>query len=379
MGGGGGQALARDQGTGDAAVVRTGGAILWDRTARDFDWGATTALPPALRGRFRDEPLHVDLTGLGERADDLTLHDTRFAGAVLRLAATLHDRPADELNVQAVRELRRRLRVAYGGAGLILVLAAAAVIAALGFRQQRDVADASSRRARPPGSGAGCRFAPSRWSRPSARRCGDLATLGPEVRAVFVRQMADDPAWRLADRPALTLALKLAQRPEPVLRALGLRPGPGQTAEDLAALLLDDIPKAPYPNEMQTLAGAARALSPRLPPDKVRAATAAVLGAFVATDDPFALRSATLALRALPVPAVTRRDPGVVGPVLYGLEHAADPDAATALAQALQALAPDLDDGQAKAALAAVLAALGRASDPRPWTPWPRRPAPCRR
>ena len=150
-----------------------------------------------------------------------------------------------------------------------------------------------------------------------------------------------------------------------MLRALGLRPGPGQTAEDLAAVLLDDIPKAPYPNEMQTLAGAARALSPRLPPDKVRAATAAVLGALVATDDPFALRSATLALRALPVPAATRRDPGVVGPVLYGLEHAADPDAATALAQALQALAPDLDDDQAKAALAAVLAALGRASDPK--------------
>src|SRR4051812_47925599 len=82
-------------------LARTGSAILWDRTARDFDWGATTVLPPALRGRFRGEPLHVDLTGLGERADDLALHDTRFAGAVLRLAATLHD-------TSTTAKLRRR-------------------------------------------------------------------------------------------------------------------------------------------------------------------------------------------------------------------------------------------------------------------------------
>lgn len=42
-------------------IVMTEGAIFWDRTKGDFDWAKTTALPPNLRGQFKNEPLYIDL------------------------------------------------------------------------------------------------------------------------------------------------------------------------------------------------------------------------------------------------------------------------------------------------------------------------------
>ena len=42
-------------------IALTEGEIVWDSARGDFDWERTTALPPVLRGRFPEEPLHIDL------------------------------------------------------------------------------------------------------------------------------------------------------------------------------------------------------------------------------------------------------------------------------------------------------------------------------
>jgi hypothetical protein len=42
-------------------IVLTDGEIASDVAAGDFGWTRTTALSPIFRGRFREEPLYVDL------------------------------------------------------------------------------------------------------------------------------------------------------------------------------------------------------------------------------------------------------------------------------------------------------------------------------
>jgi hypothetical protein len=117
-------------------IVLTAGTITWDDVRRDFDWDRTTALPDILRGKFQDEPLHVDLRNWGKTPGELTLRNDHFADKVLRLAAPLHGKPMDELSVQAAREVTRRIRHARIAVALIIALAIAASGAAAGFLNQ---------------------------------------------------------------------------------------------------------------------------------------------------------------------------------------------------------------------------------------------------
>ena len=48
------------KGTEHLLVVVTGGELVWDPDAGDFSEGST-AVPAALRGRFAEEPLYLDL------------------------------------------------------------------------------------------------------------------------------------------------------------------------------------------------------------------------------------------------------------------------------------------------------------------------------
>jgi MTH538 TIR-like domain (DUF1863) len=43
-------------------IVVTQGELEWDSAAGDFDWAKSKALPDALRGRFLEEPLWIDLS-----------------------------------------------------------------------------------------------------------------------------------------------------------------------------------------------------------------------------------------------------------------------------------------------------------------------------
>jgi len=106
-------------------IVLTEGTILWDE-AGDFDWSRTNALPRALAGAFKSEPLWVDLTWA--RGDEqLSSRDPRFQQAVARLAAPLHGKSLDEISGEEVRQHRKTRRLAQGAVAAIAILAAAAM------------------------------------------------------------------------------------------------------------------------------------------------------------------------------------------------------------------------------------------------------------
>jgi WD40 repeat protein len=120
-------------------IVLTGGRLLWDQPRRDFDRDVTTALPPALLGRLLEEPLYVDLCW-ARNEEHLSLRNTRFRSAILDLAATLHGRPKDELDGDDVRQHRRTVRIARTAAGVLAMLTAAAITAAVIAIDQQGIA-----------------------------------------------------------------------------------------------------------------------------------------------------------------------------------------------------------------------------------------------
>jgi hypothetical protein len=119
------------RGTEALLLVVTGGEIAWDDARGGFS-AASTAVPDALRTRFTEEPLWVDLRWARD-ADELSLHLTRFRDPIAQLASRIHGIPKDELEGEDARLHRRARRLARGAvatlAALGLVAAAAAVVA----------------------------------------------------------------------------------------------------------------------------------------------------------------------------------------------------------------------------------------------------------
>jgi WD40 repeat protein len=111
--------------------VLTDGDLVWDGSAGDFDSAASTALPPALRGCFDEEPRHLDLRWAREESQ-LDLRHIRFRQAVADLAAPLHGLPKEELESEDVRRhrhVRRLARITI--ASLVLLLLASLVAGGL--------------------------------------------------------------------------------------------------------------------------------------------------------------------------------------------------------------------------------------------------------
>lgn len=120
-------------------VVLTDGDIVWDTATGDFDWSKTSALSPALRGRFAEEPLYADLRWVrGLAAPDS--RNSRFRDAVIDLAATLRGVPKDQLDGEDVGQLRRTRRLARAGFAAITLVAAVAVWQAMEATAQREQA-----------------------------------------------------------------------------------------------------------------------------------------------------------------------------------------------------------------------------------------------
>ena len=104
--------------------VVTDGEWRWDPKTRDFD-EASTAVPPALRGVFDEEPLHLDLRWARDD-QHLSLRHTRFRDAIAQLAAPMHGVSKDDLEGEDVRQQRRsgRLRLAVLSSLALLTLLA---------------------------------------------------------------------------------------------------------------------------------------------------------------------------------------------------------------------------------------------------------------
>jgi hypothetical protein len=100
--------------------VVTGGEWAWDPAAGDFSEDST-AVPPALRGVFAEEPLYLDLRWARE-VEQLDLRHSRFRDAVAQLAAPMHGVSKDELEGEDVRQHRRARRLSSIGVAAVVVL-----------------------------------------------------------------------------------------------------------------------------------------------------------------------------------------------------------------------------------------------------------------
>jgi hypothetical protein len=101
--------------------VVTDGVWQWDAVQRDFS-ADSTSVPPALRGVFAEEPLHLDLRWARDTAQ-LTLKHPRFRDAIARLAAPMHGMTKDDLEGEDVHQHRRARRLWSSALSMLLVLA----------------------------------------------------------------------------------------------------------------------------------------------------------------------------------------------------------------------------------------------------------------
>jgi WD40 repeat protein len=99
-------------------VVVTDGTWEWDAHAQAL---TGTAVPPALRDAFGDEPRHVDLRW-ARTETDLDMHHTQFRDAVAQLAAPMHGIAKDDLDSEDVRQHRHARRLARGGVTVLAIL-----------------------------------------------------------------------------------------------------------------------------------------------------------------------------------------------------------------------------------------------------------------
>ena len=108
-------------------IVVTSGTLEWNQEAGDFDWDTSTAVPPALRGIFENEPLWVDATW-SRSPGPLAKNDPRLEDAVVDIASAIQGVSKDRLLERADREHKRTMRLARSaqtGLAVLLVLALA--------------------------------------------------------------------------------------------------------------------------------------------------------------------------------------------------------------------------------------------------------------
>ena len=75
-------------------VALTDGELNWDGATRDFRRSPAPPLPPALKGRFADEPRWIDLRPYRDGAN---ARDAKFADLAADFAAAIHRVPKEDL------------------------------------------------------------------------------------------------------------------------------------------------------------------------------------------------------------------------------------------------------------------------------------------
>jgi WD40 repeat protein len=192
--------------------VLTEGALVWSSALRDYDPARSDALPTSLRGRFAEEPRHLDLRwARGE--EELDLRHSGFRGAVADLAAPMHGVPKDELEGEDVRQHRRARRLAQAGVtGLVLLLAVSLVTALLAISNAREADRATQRAER-----EAARAVEASISAEVDRIVAEVPRLLGEDRTLAALLAAE--AQRLRPTPATRGALLSTLTEEPRLRA----------------------------------------------------------------------------------------------------------------------------------------------------------------
>jgi uncharacterized protein with WD repeat len=126
-------------------IVLTEGEIAWDRSANDFDWDHTTALPLSLRNKFQAEPLHLDFRW-ARNSTHLSLRNPQFLRAIGKLAAALLNKPLDEIVGEDVRQHHMFKLVASAAIVLLFALSVVASGAAYYANERRKEAISAAER-----------------------------------------------------------------------------------------------------------------------------------------------------------------------------------------------------------------------------------------
>lgn len=121
--------------------VLTAGDWIWDSERGDFDWERSTAVPDALRGKFKEEPRHLDLRW-ARTETELDLRHSRFREAMAQLAAPMHNMSPQDLESSDVARFRHLVRLRRAVVAVLCVLLAlvsvAGVLAVQNARQARE-------------------------------------------------------------------------------------------------------------------------------------------------------------------------------------------------------------------------------------------------
>ena len=129
------------KGGGDRLIIAlTDGDLHWSTESNDFDWAKTNALPKNLEGKFKEEPLWVDLREVKDQGQLSRAHPA-FRAAVIDIAAVLHKRPKDEIAGEDVRQHRRTRRIAWSAGATLTVLLVASIFATVIAVNQRRIAN----------------------------------------------------------------------------------------------------------------------------------------------------------------------------------------------------------------------------------------------
>jgi WD40 repeat protein len=122
--------------------VVTDGEWRWDAKLGDLAADAT-AVPEALRGAFKEEPLYLDLRWARDDSH-LGLQHAQFRDAIAQLAAPMHGVSKDELEGEDVRQHRRVRWVRRVAVATVLLLTMVASLTGLLAQHNADRATASA-------------------------------------------------------------------------------------------------------------------------------------------------------------------------------------------------------------------------------------------
>ena len=125
--------------------VVTDGEWRWDPGQRDFSEDST-AVPPALRGAFTEEPLYLDLRWARDDRH-LSLRHSRFRDAIAQLAAPMHGVSKDDLEGEDVRQHRRARRLRSGALATLVLLTFVAVLTGALAMHNAERANAAAKEA----------------------------------------------------------------------------------------------------------------------------------------------------------------------------------------------------------------------------------------
>jgi WD40 repeat protein len=120
-------------------IALTHGSLHWDRSANDFDWQRTDAIPRCLKKAFDSEPKYADFRGKKSRKTFWS-GDRSFGLEVANLVAKIRGVEKDTLVGEHIRQHRRTLRTVLVACAILTVTSIIAIYGALVAVEQRKIA-----------------------------------------------------------------------------------------------------------------------------------------------------------------------------------------------------------------------------------------------